>query len=73
MLGPMGLCRPIPTPQQISRAWPYGVRQERVEGRQVAGPQLRASTNSYLRLCTDAFFAHRSSLTVCLDLLGFDV
>lgn len=27
--------RPIATPQQISRAWPYGVRQERVEGRQV--------------------------------------
>lgn len=38
-------CRPIATPQQISRAWPYGVRQERVEGRQVAWSQLRANTN----------------------------
>lgn len=27
--------KPQPTPQQISRAFPYGVRQERVEGRQV--------------------------------------
>lgn len=27
--------RPKPSPQQISTAWPYGVRQERVEGKQV--------------------------------------
>jgi hypothetical protein len=27
--------KPQPVQQQISRAWPYGVRSERVEGRQV--------------------------------------
>eukprot|EP00747_Dinoflagellata_sp_TGD_P225219 gnl/TRDRNA2_/TRDRNA2_98611_c0_seq1.p1 gnl/TRDRNA2_/TRDRNA2_98611_c0~~gnl/TRDRNA2_/TRDRNA2_98611_c0_seq1.p1 ORF type:complete len:346 (-),score=51.33 gnl/TRDRNA2_/TRDRNA2_98611_c0_seq1:109-1104(-) len=27
--------KPKPTPQQVSRAWPYGVRQERVEGKQI--------------------------------------
>lgn len=27
--------KPVPTPQQLSRAWPYGVRSERVAGKQV--------------------------------------
>jgi len=32
---PVSWGRPQSAPQQVSRAWPYGVRQERVEGRQV--------------------------------------
>jgi len=27
--------KPLPTPQQVSRAWPYGVRDERVAGKQI--------------------------------------
>ena len=32
--GHIRLTRPKATPQQVSTAWPYGVRQDRVEGKQ---------------------------------------
>jgi len=32
---PISHGRPKPTPQQVSRAWPYGVREDRVAGKQV--------------------------------------
>ena len=47
-------CKKMPkaTPQQVSTAWPCGVRQDRVDGKQVSAPEsFTKSTERIVSAC----------------------